>query len=273
MIKKIILNIKSFLLAISFFILIILVLLSNTIFNKNYLLNKFDKINFYEETYHNINDNLKGYVIQSGLDTNVLEKIITKEKVNEDIKKVIDSLYENKELNIQIDEIKENLELVINNQIKENNRVMSKEDKQAIQSFIDTILNTYKDEIVFSSDLFLKVQDIYVKLDKIISISIPIFIVISLVLVLTIIKISKNKKISIKKISTSLLTTSMLLIFIRIILANKFQYILIINAIFSKTLIFVITDILNKVLLIGIIISIFALIITILISSKNTVEN
>jgi len=269
MLKKVIINLKSFLLTINLIILTLLIVLSSTILNKNYLLNVLEKNNFYESTYHNLNDTLKGYVIQSGLEQDVILTLYDKEKVEQDIKIVIDGIYENKEITIDTKTIKTRLETIIDEQIKKNNRIMTSTDKKAIQDFVNTVLKVYEEEIIFSKDLALEVQKIYPKVTNLMTILIIIFTIIFTCLTVGILILSKNKKVIIKKLSVSFLATGILLILVKLLLNGKFQHILIINAIFSKILIYVINDIINKILLAGIIIIVLGIICSILEIENN----
>ena len=47
---------------------------SNTILNKEYILNKMEECNYYEKTYLDINDSLEQYIGPSGLDEEILQR-------------------------------------------------------------------------------------------------------------------------------------------------------------------------------------------------------
>jgi len=260
MIKKIIINIECFLLTIFVFLLLILTVVLNTIFNKNYMLDILEKNNYYENTYFNLKDTIESYTIQSGLDTSLFLNLFNKEKVKNDINILIYGIYDNKEIVIEVESIKENLITIIDNKLKENNRITSNDERLAIDEFINTILEVYEEEIVYSNEIVNELKLSYPKIkDFLIKLSFIIALIIFFVAV-TIIFINKNIKISIKKICISLLTTSLLLITLWGLLETRFQHILILNQLVSKVLIYILTDIINKYLVIGLIVLVFSLI-------------
>lgn len=260
MFKKIILNLESFVLAIFLFGLIILLVLSNTVLSKNYLLNYLEKNNYYEQYYNHINETLKGYIIQSGLEEDILQSLYDQEKVKEDINILINNIYQNKDEKIDTNIIKVRLENIINKQLELNNQLINQEEKESISSFVNTIQEVYLDEIIISKNLIDEIKPLYLKLDKIVFFLIIVFSILSIITILIINLITKNLKKSIQKVSVSLLTASLLLIFIKILLGNRFRHILIINALFSKILIGYIYQIINLFLILGIVFGILSLV-------------
>ena len=63
----------------------IITIIFSTIFDKNYVEEKLEETNFYEETYKLVESNFENYIYQSGLDEEVLENICTKENVQKKI--------------------------------------------------------------------------------------------------------------------------------------------------------------------------------------------
>lgn len=259
MFKKILNHLLMFLLAICFFLLILCLIFSKTIFSKNYMLKVLEDNNYYEKVFYNINDTLKGYTIQSGLDVSIIDSLYDEKKVVEDINILIDGIYENKEIKIDTLIIEKRLNNIINNKIELNHQILTKEDREAIKSFVTTVSDVYRDEIIFSKDVILEIQKNYSKLNDILLRIIYIFIIIIISFFIFIIFLNQNIKEIIKKISISLLTTAILLVCVKIFLFDKFQHILIINSIFSKTLISLINNILNIIFKNGIIIGIVGL--------------
>ena len=263
MIKKIILNIKSFLLTIFFFILIILINLIitlNTILNKQYVINILNKNNYYEVTYNNLKETIESYTIQLGMDASVFLELIEQEKVFNDINIIINGIYDSNEIKIDTNIIGIKLETIINNKLKENNRIPLNDEREAINEFVDTIKKVYEDEIIYSTNLVFKMKEYYPKVRDFLINLIYLFSIGILFILISILLINKDLKLSIRNISISLLTTSLLLITVWGLLRYKFQHILIINLILSKVLICIISNILFICLIIGLVFSLLSLV-------------
>ena len=75
MVKKIIIYIMNFFLVIFIFTLSSLLIFSNTILNKQYIKEILEKNNYYEKTYYNIQNDFENYILQSGLDKDILNNL------------------------------------------------------------------------------------------------------------------------------------------------------------------------------------------------------
>jgi len=263
MIKKIIVNIECFLLILFLFILLILTIFLNTVFDKNYILNVLENNSYYETKFDNLEDIIDGYTLQLGLDVSVFKNLITKEKIRNDIKIVIDGIYDNKEINIDTNVIKEKLNYIISNRLKENNRIPLKEEQEAIHSFINSILEVYEDEIIYSKDLVFKIKENFLKLKNFIKKIVYFLSFVSISILFTIIVFDNDFKLTFRKIGIVLLTTSLLLITIWLLLRYRFQHILLISNLLSKVVINIINDIISNCLYLGSIIGLIGLILII----------
>ena len=85
LVKKLINFIVIIFLSLSILSSFLVFTVSNTILNKEYILNKMEECNYYEKTYLDINDILEQYIGPSGLDEEVLKDIYTEEQVKNDI--------------------------------------------------------------------------------------------------------------------------------------------------------------------------------------------
>ena len=103
-------------------ILLVALVLMSTILDKKYILSYLEKDNYYDKVYHDSLSTLEGYTIQVGLTGGDVEKILSKEKVEVDIKQFIDCIYENQELKIDATYLTDNLEGLIQEKLKENHR-------------------------------------------------------------------------------------------------------------------------------------------------------
>lgn len=69
----------------------------NTILNKDYILNKMEECNYYEQTYLDMNEILEQYIGPSGLDEEVLKDIYTENKIKDDINTTVNTIFTGEE--------------------------------------------------------------------------------------------------------------------------------------------------------------------------------
>lgn len=138
-------NILRYIIAIILTIIIIALLLinilSSTILSKNYILSKLEETNYYNKMYEYVQSNFENYIHQSGLDENVLDNIVSKEKIEKDTKIIIGNIYDGLNQKIDTQEIEDKLNTNINNSLK--NHKMDKTQKEAIEKFVNEITNEY----------------------------------------------------------------------------------------------------------------------------------
>lgn len=143
-VKNIIQYILVAILAIAIFALIIINLFSSSILSKDYVLSKLAEQNYYDKIYEDTKSNFENYIHQSGLDEEVLNDIVTKEKIKKDTNIIIDNIYNGMDEKISTEEIKNNLNENIKNSL--NGKISSTQQK-AIDVFVDTICEEYKSTI------------------------------------------------------------------------------------------------------------------------------
>ena len=274
--KNIISIILAFLLMLSILLTVALQIVSSTILNKDYIFGKLDEANYYNNVYEQIKDSLAGYIGPSGLDEEVLENIYTREQVKEDINLIINNIYENKNDKINTEDIKEKLQNNIEASV--GSGLLTKENKNSIEDFIDKIADEYVQNI--SHDPYFeklgiimnKAKDIVGKVDGII-----IFVPIILAVVILLLNIKQISS-AIRFISISILTSGLIGIVIKLFIEAKINIsnILIINDSFSEVIKNVISSILNSIntiSIIGIIVSIVVIILTNVIKvNRQTIE-
>lgn len=114
---------------------------SSTILNKEYILAKLDETEYYKGIYQEVQSNFENYVGQSGLDEDIMNGILTEEKVKEDVNLIINNIYDGTNQTIDVTELRTNL----NNKIEEsidNPRVLATQ-KNSIDTFVNTICDEY----------------------------------------------------------------------------------------------------------------------------------
>ena len=84
MIKNMFRYIMAIILAVSIIGLVTIYLASSTILNQSYVINQLEKNNYYSKIREQVISNFENYIYQSGLDENVLESIVTEDKIKED---------------------------------------------------------------------------------------------------------------------------------------------------------------------------------------------
>lgn len=236
MIKKIITYIISFILSLCILLFASLLIFSNTILDKQYMISMLEKNNYYERTYEDIKDGFKNYIMQSGLEESILDNLYSKEKVVSDVNMVIESIYENKELQIDIQTIRNQLNNRINTVLQQNHRVPDAEEREAIQVFVEAIVDTYENGIVYSSSSIKKIGKICHKAQTIVKEIKMMCVAVIFVLTIIIIVVNCNIKKSLNAIGISLLTSGILCTALKLLIVNRIHDVLILNMTFSETL-------------------------------------
>lgn len=214
-ISNILLSIESILL----FLIIITFTLRLTILNKNNIIKKLDKTNYYEKVYNETLDNMKYITKKSGYSSRILNEIMSIEDIKRDTKKYVESIYENKKVEVDTRFIKENIEENLNNYIEEKNLEITDSKKT---EYINKITKTYKNEIRLMKEF----NDASPDLNKYIKLSTTLLIIFILDLIVLIIinkKIFNKQEYYITCFSSAiaLIVTN---IFIKIFTSNLFIY-------------------------------------------------
>jgi len=140
-VKNIIQYIVATILALAILLLILINIFSSSILSKDYVLSKLDEQNYYDKIYEDTKSNFENYIHQSGLDEEVLNDIVAKEKVKKDTKIIINNIYNGMDEKINTEEIKERLNENINNSL---NGKISATQRKSIDTFVDTICKEYE---------------------------------------------------------------------------------------------------------------------------------
>ncbi len=250
---KVIINIIKFIaiaiLAICLIYIGIKSTVSSTIFNKEYVLEKLEETNFYEETYKIVKSNFENYIHQSGLDEIVLEDICSKDKVEKDIKIIISNIYEGKNEKIDTTEISKKLNENIDKQNVRNSKT-----QKPIEKFVEQICNEYTDTILhtqYEEKINQGLDKITEYLNKVNILAIAIMII-DIVILITL-NIGNIAKL-LQNVGMALLTTSAFEIIAINIIKSKVNIagIKVFNDSFSETLVTILQDIIGKIMSLGI---------------------
>jgi len=92
---------------------------------------------------------MEGYIGPSGLDENIFDNIISREKIEKDVNIVVSNIYESKNADIDTKIIRQKLDENINNYLKKEN--LKLEDTSSLDEFKDQIIDVYKTEVSYNT--------------------------------------------------------------------------------------------------------------------------
>ncbi len=150
-IKIVLYYILEFILSIFILLLFSVAFLKFTVLDSNYILKQLKKNNYYSELYKSINDEMSNYIIQAGLEEEVLKDIYTEEMVVEEVNQAINSFYKNKKIEVDTIKVKDKLEANIVTYLEKNNIKVT--DQASLDRFVNQILEVYEEKIILSSAL------------------------------------------------------------------------------------------------------------------------
>lgn len=246
-IKSIFRYIFTIVLTISLIIYITINVLSSTILDKSFVLNKLDETGYYDKVYGYALTNFENYIIQSGLEESVLEGILTREDVVNDTQKILNNIYNNIEEDVDATSLKERLNANIEEATK--SMLLTTSQKEALNGFIDEISKEYLNTIAhfeFEKNIF----NAYHKIDFVIDVTNKVALVFIGVSIFGLIVVCTRR---IYKLFTlvgiTLLSSGLFFTIVNIYINAKIniQTITILNNAFSFTLREILGAILNKV--------------------------
>ena len=248
--KRIIQYIIATILALAILALTIVNILSSTILSQEYILSKLQEQNYYDKIYEEAESNFENYIHQSGLDEEVLEEIVTKEKIQKDTKIIINNIYNGMNEKIDTEEIKNNLNGKINNSI--DGKISSSQQK-SIDTFVDTICKEYE-KTISHTNYEKKINSIINKANKYIDIAkkallITIGVSVILLILLTIKRIYRITA----RIGTAFIIDGLIFIIAEKYIKSKIKIdtIMILNQGISDVLQSILTEILSNILKTG----------------------
>ena len=248
--KRIIQYIIATILALAILALTIVNILSSTILSQEYILSKLQEQNYYDKIYEEAESNFENYIHQSGLDEEVLEEIVTKEKIQKDTKIIINNIYNGMNEKIDTEEIKNNLNGKINNSI--DGKISSSQQK-SIDTFVDTICKEYK-KTISHTNYEKKINSIINKANKYIDIAkkallITIGVSVILLILLTIKRIYRITA----RIGTAFIIDGLIFIIAEKYIKSKIKIdtIMVLNQGISDVLQSILTEILSNILKTG----------------------
>ena len=223
----------------------------STILDKTYITSKLEETNFYQETYELVKSNFENYIYQSGLDEEVLNDICSQEKVKNDINIIISNIYSGTKGKIDTSEIAENLNANINKL-----GIKNSQNQKAIDQFVDQICNEYTETIIHTNyenklnSEYIKIVDKIVKLNNVVVVA--TIVVIILLIIMKIIGAMASKLI--QDFGIALFATGAFNLTACSIVMSKvnIEGIKIFNDTFSKAVVTIITEVITRIMSLGI---------------------
>lgn len=258
--KKILKHLINFVLTITIFTFTIILIFKTTVLNEKYVLKTLENNYYYDEIYKNVVSNFESNLIQSGIDEAITSDLISKDKVERDVKNVIIGIYNNKEIEIDSTPLIEKLNEKIDEVFKDYHRTPNKEEQENIKRLESAIKEVYENEIAYE----LNIDNLGKSVAKIDNLTTTLLIIIGLISVVLLVIDVLFMNDPVNTMGISILSTGLIIIIIRIIVGSKYKNILMFNEIFSEIVVSVVTNFLTNILVIGIYLSIIGLILLII---------
>ena len=258
--KKVISYILAFLLSLCIISAVILGFISSSILNGVNVRKSMRDTNYYYNIYSIIKDTANDYVLQSGFDEKVLDNVITDVQVQSDINRVVDGLYNNQSIEVKTDGIRKTLQENIQKQIEEkgegSRESLSSETKANIKEFEDSVISAYTTNLYYSQDTIKQISKFLQKITKIVNIIVISLCVVIAILVAIIFKMNEPA------INVGVLIAGLFFIVLKTYsLVNiAINNILILNWAFSRTLVYILNSLVQKIFITGIVFVILGII-------------
>jgi hypothetical protein len=207
-VKKIINYLLQFSLIFFTFTLIFLLIIDRTIFNSKFVINNLNKTNYYETLDTEIKNEMDSYILQSGLDDEVLNNLYDKTDIINNVNESVEKVYLNEEFNVDTTNISKKLESNINEYLNSNNIIVN--DNEAIDNFTNQMVKIYQNKVTSFNNIpylgkILLVGSFYLKIIMI------IVLIIDLSLLIILVKYYKEDMTSKILLSNGMLLTSSLI--------------------------------------------------------------
>ena len=184
-IKIILSYILGFILTICLFLLAGLFILKKTALDKSFMFRLMDENNYYSNVYNSICEDIEDYMTSSGLEKEILDGVISKNKVEKDIREYTISLYDNTKYEVSTTEIKDKLKNNIDHYLKDLN--LGIDNTNELDLFINDIENIYKEEVSFYNTLDMTksyISKLNTMVDKVLLIDIICIVVLVIIILL-----------------------------------------------------------------------------------------
>lgn len=224
----------------------------STVLSKKYILDKFEKTDYYINTYSNVYTNIGFYVEQSGLDKNITENTVSLDDVKEGTAVILANIYNGERKEVDASKFMENLRNNINKSIEGKN--LSFTTQEAIEHFIEQMGIQYQDSLLHTefegivSDIVKKAQHYF---EIIRNISLGIIVVSAIIII-----VSSKKKIwkNVARLGIPFVSSGLLYEFINIYIKIKVDVdnIMILSDAFTNSLRSILSDVFGTIVFLGV---------------------
>ena len=238
-------------------ILVILLIGKFTILNIKYVESVLVKNNYYKEVYKGAYEEIENYMVSSGLEDVVLDKIFSENDIKRDINNYLEALYRGESYTVDSSFLNKKLSENIDNYLVSNN--FDVEDRHELDLFISDVCNIYEKEVTFYGSFKLLNKYINFGIDNINGLIILVS-ELSIICILTILILGNNI------ISSSIMSSGLILLFIRVMIYEKvdIKNIMIISNYFSESLKYILNRIGYTLLASSILLIVIGLIISLI---------
>ena len=142
----------------------IIILLSNTLLDANYMLGLVEENGYYEKIETDLKNGFQEYQYQSGLPDEVFENLYSSSELKKDIVSIIKNVYEGTEVTSHAESVKTKILENVNNYLTENNIVLIGEQKKNIEEYQNLIVKVYEDKVNSAFSYVKKVRPVLEKI-------------------------------------------------------------------------------------------------------------
>ncbi len=238
--KKIVIFILNYLLIILVILVSILLILSNTVLKKNYIETSLEKSGFYNELNIEIQNEFDTCLAQVGIEDKALKDLYTLQELKNDISNTLEAIYNNKAINTSSSLMTEKIKSKLQTYTKNTEGIAS------------TLTNANNKKVVISSKYINAIGPKFEKLISMINMGIIAIAVIFVIVLVIMCAIIGNFKVIINHVGILLCSSGILSIIIKVLLGNRFRHIFLLNQAFSTGIVYIINDIINKIMSVGI---------------------
>ena len=258
--RKIISYILALVLSLCIISSTLLLFVNSSIFNKSNLKKELLETDYYYYIYSIIEDSCNNTILQSGFDNKIMKNVITEKQVQADVDKLIDGLYDNKEINISTITMKHTLEENIQEYIEKNNYEVSGQTKADIDNFVNTIVETYSNHILYSKESVKEISKYLKKVADIVKIATIVLCIITVIFAIILFILYKPA------LGVSLIIAGGFFIIVRAysVVNMAINNVLILNWAFSKSVTYILNKLLQNLFSAGVVMFIVGIIIVII---------
>lgn len=258
--RKIISYILAVILSVCIISATLLLLISNSILNKTNVKKELLDTDYYYYVYSIIEDSCNSTILQSGFDSKIMKNVMTEKQVQADVDKLIDCLYDNNKVDISTTNMRQTLESNIQSYIEQNNYEVSDETKESIKDFENTIIDTYKNNIMYSEDSIREISKYLAQITGLVRTAITVILTVSVILLLIVFLLNKSA------IGIGLIIAGSFFMVVKTYsgVNMAINNVLILNWAFSKSVTCILNNLLQNLFISGIIMFILGIIIIIL---------